>query len=144
MLDAHAAWRWMVEQSAVDTSRIVLYGRSLGGAVTIQLARALCEEADKGLPGARLPAGIIVANTFTSIADTVSSVYPFLRPLMPVVRKRLLRLQWRSVEHIRFVRLPIMMIVGLQDEIVPAAHSMAVGSDQGPCCHPCSLPFRKD
>jgi len=66
MRDAHAAWRWLVGQSRVDATRIVLFGSSLGGAVTIQLARDLCKSKsqDATLP---LPLGVVLMNTFTSI-----------------------------------------------------------------------------
>jgi hypothetical protein len=44
----------------------VLFGSSLGGAVTIQLARDLCKSKsqDATLP---LPLGVVLMNTFTSI-----------------------------------------------------------------------------
>lgn len=117
MRDAHAAWRWLLEQGGVDTTRVVLYGRSLGGAVSIQLARDLCEA---GGP-APLPAGLIVCNTFTSIEAMLAAKYAWLD--WGIVRRRLLRMRWRSVEHIAKVRLPILIIVGLRDEIVPSQHA---------------------
>lgn len=115
MRDAHAAWRWLLQQP-IDTSQIVLYGRSLGGAVAIQLASQLCDVAD-----GPLPAALIVGNTFTSIPDLLDSVYPWLA--WPVVKDRLLRLAWKSIEHIAQVQVPIMFIVSSHDEIVPASHT---------------------
>ena len=64
MQDAHAAWRWLLDQSGVDPTRIVLFGSSLGGAVTIQLARDLCISQEPRTP---LPLGVVLQNTFTSI-----------------------------------------------------------------------------
>lgn len=126
MADALAAWRWLAEKDEprVDRSRIFLYGRSLGGAVTIQLARLLCEEAAASAGGASsalLPAGVLVGNTFTSISEMLGSVYPFLN--FGLIRRHLLRLQWRSIEHIRHVRVPISFMVGTDDELVPPAHT---------------------
>ena len=115
MRDARAAWDWVLGQD-VDTSQVFLYGRSLGGAVSIQLARDLCD-ADS-VP---LPAGLIVGNTFTSIEGVLGSVYPFLD--FEFVKRHLLRLRWRSIEHIQHVRIPILMMVGLRDEIVPSSHT---------------------
>ena len=66
--DARAAWTWLVQQP-VDTSRIILYGRSLGGAVTAQLASQLCKDAANPLP-----AGVILGNTFLSIEDLLGSL----------------------------------------------------------------------
>ena len=113
--DARAAWRWLQDQS-IDTARIVLYGRSLGGAVTVRLARELCE-ADQ----APLPAGVILGNTFTSIEELVGSLYWWLN--WPMLLRRLLRLQWRSIEHIRHIRVPMLLLVSLKDEIVPSHHT---------------------
>ena len=119
MRDAHAAWRWLVQQGDVDNTRIVLYGRSLGGAVTLQLARDLCEM--ETVPGAPLPCGVIVCNTFTSIEAMLSAKYRFLD--WEFVRRRMLRMRWHSIEHVGRVRLPLLFIVGLRDEIVPSFHT---------------------
>ena len=116
MKDARAVWDWALSRGALDKSRLFLYGRSLGGAVAIQLACQLCKE-----QASVVPAGLIVGNTFTSIERLVGKIYPFLN--FEFVRQYMLRLQWRSIEHIRHVTVPIMMIVGLKDEIVPASHT---------------------
>lgn len=73
MRDARAAWAWLLTRP-VDVTKLFLYGRSLGGAVSIQLAKELCEAAG---PACR-PAGVIVGNTFTSIEGLLASIYPFL------------------------------------------------------------------
>merc|ERR1712086_873279 len=109
MRDARAAWKWLLEQhTRIDTSKVVLYGRSLGGAVTIQLARQLCD-ANAVDPKEPLPAGVIVGNTFTSISDLLGSIYPFLNH--PLIKKHLLRLQWRSIDHLPHVRVPCLLFV---------------------------------
>ena len=38
-----------------------------------------------------------------------------------LVRRHLLRLQWRSIEHIAHVTVPLLFIAGMKDEIVPPA-----------------------
>ena len=132
MCDARAAWAWLLQrgkEGKLDARKLVLYGRSLGGAVTIQLARELCDAAagsggsggPVGVVGVVVPAGVIVGNTFTSIEGLLGSVYPFLN--FGFVKKYLLRLQWRSVEHIAKVTAPILMFVGRKDEIVPSGHT---------------------
>ncbi|KAL1524931.1 hypothetical protein AB1Y20_019808 [Prymnesium parvum] len=124
MRDARAAWRWVEKAAAdglIDPAKVFLYGRSLGGAVTIQLAAELCAARASGA-ASLLPAGVIASNTFTSIEDMLGAVYPWLN--WQFVRRWLLRLKWRSIEHIRQVRLPILFIRGLQDEIVPADHTL--------------------
>jgi fermentation-respiration switch protein FrsA (DUF1100 family) len=119
MRDAHAAWRWLVERAGVDADAIVLSGRSLGGAVTIQLARDLCEASEK--PARALPAAVLVSNTFTSIEDMIPAKFSWLD--YQFVRKGLLRMHWRSIDHIQRVCLPLLFIVGMKDEIVPPVHN---------------------
>ena len=136
MRDVRAAWDWLLEQPAVDASQIFLYGRSLGGAVTIQLAAVLCDGAaasGAGVPPPPLPAGVIVCNTFTSIEGLLGSIYPFLN--LEIIKKHLLRLRWRSIEHIGRVTLPILMIVGQRDEIVPSSHTplLKAAATAAPC-----------
>ena len=69
--DAECTLEYLFTRGDIDTSRIVLFGVSLGGAVTIDLAYRLSKER-KEHPGRakRLPIlGAIVENTFTSIPD---------------------------------------------------------------------------
>jgi len=118
MQDAHAAWRWLLDQSGVDPTRIVLFGSSLGGAVTIQLARDLCISQEPRTP---LPLGVVLQNTFTSIEAMLGAKFPWLD--WGFVRRNMLRLRWRSIEHITQVSLPLLFIVGQRDEIVPPVHT---------------------
>ena len=69
----------------------------------------------------RLPAGLIVGNTFTSIEGLLGSIYPFLN--FGFVKTYLLRLKWKSIDHIRLVSIPILFMVSLKDEIVPCRHT---------------------
>jgi len=119
MLDAHAAWRWVVGRVA-RPELIFLYGRSLGGAVSVRLARELCE-AREAAADAPLPAGLILCNTFTSIQAMLAAKYWLLD--WGFVRRYLLRMRWRSIEHIGRVALPLLMMVGDRDEIVPSEHT---------------------
>jgi len=127
--DAHAAWRWLVQAAGVDSSRIVLFGSSLGGAVTIQLARDLCQAAadaaveapSGGAAEAPLPLGVVLQNTFISIEAMLGAKFPWLD--WAFVRRHLLRLHWCSIEHIAHVSVPLLFIIGQRDEIVPPHHS---------------------
>lgn len=60
-IDAQCAIDYILERTDVDTSRIILFGRSLGGAVAIDLASRL-EYRNKIW-------ALVVENTFTSIPD---------------------------------------------------------------------------
>ncbi|XP_011078059.1 protein bem46 isoform X2 [Sesamum indicum] len=68
-LDAQAALDHLVQRTDIDTSRIVVFGRSLGGAVGAMITR---NNPDK-------VAALILENTFTSILDMAGVVFPFLK-----------------------------------------------------------------
>eukprot|EP00292_Cryptomonas_paramecium_P011032 CAMPEP_0113711170 /NCGR_PEP_ID=MMETSP0038_2-20120614/30597_1 /TAXON_ID=2898 /ORGANISM="Cryptomonas paramecium" /LENGTH=323 /DNA_ID=CAMNT_0000637375 /DNA_START=60 /DNA_END=1027 /DNA_ORIENTATION=- /assembly_acc=CAM_ASM_000170 len=105
-LDAEAALDLLLARpDVVDPAAIFLFGRSLGGAVAIDLA-ARREEAVRGL---------VVENTFTGIEELVKFLSPAL--CRPVLRN--LSSKWDSVGVIRQIRRPILFLSGRADEIVP-------------------------
>ena len=68
--DADAAWRYLTETRGVATQDIVIFGRSLGGAVAAQLAGQL---------GTGTPAGaLILESTFSSARDFAREAFPLL------------------------------------------------------------------
>jgi uncharacterized protein len=100
--DARAAWNWLDarQASGLDQS-LVLLGESLGGAVAVNLAaRAPC-------------AGLILQSTFSSAQDMSHLFFPLglLRPLAGV--------RFDSLEGIKKVAAPKLVIHGNADEIVP-------------------------
>lgn len=87
------------EHPRLDPTKIVPFGRSLGGAVAIALAKRRPKEV----------AAVIVENTFTSIGDMVDHLMPVLIPIKSLV----LRLKWDSLTDIKQVRQPILFIAGM-------------------------------
>ena len=102
-LDATAAWDYLVKERQIPPSQIVLFGRSLGGAVAAWLA---VEQA---------PAALILESTFTSVPDMGARLYPFL----PV--RLLARIHYNTKDRIRQVKCPVLVVHSPQDEIVPYA-----------------------
>jgi fermentation-respiration switch protein FrsA (DUF1100 family) len=100
-LDAEAAWHYLRARRGMPARRIVVFGRSLGGAVAVRLAVS------------HPPAALIVESTFTSLADMASEIYPFL----PV--RWLLRFEYDSLERIAALRCPLMVIHSVEDDLVP-------------------------
>jgi len=91
----------------VDKTRILVLGRSLGGAVSVYV----CEQNPDKVKG------LILENTFTSIPDMVDVVMPWVAPLKSLV----LRIGWQSVERIPSITTPILFISGRSDELIPPA-----------------------
>lgn len=121
-LDAEAALRFILKHPKIDAAKIFLFGRSLGGAVAFHLA----QYAEKQ----HLPlAGVIVENTFTSIADMVDHLMAFLAP----VKNLVLRIGWNSANIVPTIQSPILYVAGAKDVLVPHKHMlqlyrMSVGS----------------
>jgi fermentation-respiration switch protein FrsA (DUF1100 family) len=102
-LDAEAALKFVRQHPDIDPAKIVLFGESLGGAVSTYLA-------------ARHPdqiRALILENTFTSIPDMIPAVLPLLRPVSFLSTNK-----WNSVEAIANVTCPILFLTGLKDELV--------------------------
>lgn len=104
-LDASAARRWL---SSYEPRRIVLYGESLGTGVAVWLAT----EAEVG--------GVILDAPYTSTADIAKGLFPYL----PVTL--LMRDQFRSVDRIARLRVPLLVLHGDRDGVVPIALSEAL------------------
>lgn len=99
-LDARAAWDYLVDKRHEAPERIIIFGKSLGGAPAVDLATQV------------EPAGLIVQSGFTSAGDMAAAVLPFL-PRM------LLRTKLDSLSKIAQVACPKLFIHSQADEIVP-------------------------
>ncbi len=100
-VDAESAWLYLVEQRGVAPHDIVIFGRSLGGAIASWLAARY----DAG--------GVIVESSFTSAADMAASLYPFLPA------RYLVRLKYPADEYITHARSPVLVVHSRDDEIIP-------------------------
>ncbi|KAG2638288.1 hypothetical protein PVAP13_2NG583400 [Panicum virgatum] len=117
--DAQAALDHLAQRKDIDTSRIVIFGRSLGGAVGAVLAKNNPEKV----------AALILENTFTSILDMAGIMLPFLRWFIggssskgPKLLNCVVRSPWSTLDIVGEVKQPILFLSGLQDELVPPSH----------------------
>jgi fermentation-respiration switch protein FrsA (DUF1100 family) len=111
--DAQAAWRWLGERQP-DASRRFIYGHSLGGAVAIDLAARLSAD------GAQV-GGLIAESTFTTLADVAAALTSEWLPT-----KLILSQKFDSVDKIGRVRMPVFIVHGVGDRMVPARFSEAL------------------
>lgn len=98
--DGRAAMRFLTEKIGIPNEQIILFGESLGGAVAVEIA---AEEP---------VAAVILESTFTTLRDLAHSVYRFL-PEAAVPDS------YRSIDLIRRLKAPVLVIHGTEDEIVP-------------------------
>ncbi|XP_042438323.1 alpha/beta hydrolase domain-containing protein WAV2-like [Zingiber officinale] len=125
IMDAQAALDHLIQRTDIDTSRIVVFGRSLGGAVGAMLAR---NNPDK-------VSAIILENTFTSILDMAAIMFPFLKwfigsngPKGPKILNYFVRSPWSTIDIIDKIEQPILFLSGLRDELVPPSHMQMLRS----------------
>ncbi|OII70741.1 uncharacterized protein cubi_00886 [Cryptosporidium ubiquitum] len=111
-LDAKAAFEYVLSRTdVVDKNMIFVYGHSIGGAVTIDLASKYNIT------------GIILENTFTDIGSIALRVYPIFK-YFGFLFKVIQRLKFDSISKISRVKSPILFVVGSEDEIIPPTHSI--------------------
>ncbi len=105
-LDAEAAWDYLTKEKGFDPSRIVIFGRSLGGAVAAELA--MQHEAG----------GLVIESGFTSVPDLGSRLFPHL----PV--RLISRFQYATIKKIGRISMPKLIIHSPDDEIIPFQQGM--------------------
>ncbi len=98
--DARAAWQWLAAR-APDAPRLV-FGHSLGGALAVQLAASVGDEA-----------GLIVENTFTSIPEVVRTFKWGWLPVAPLITQRL-----DAAARIAEVGAPVLVVHGSADSLI--------------------------
>ncbi len=98
--DARAAAQMLAKQANVDEAKLVLMGRSLGGAIVIQLAAEI------------QPRGLVIESTFSSLKQVASHHYPKLAWLVP-------KDKLNSVEMINSYNGPLLLSHGTRDQTIP-------------------------
>jgi len=107
-LDAAAAWGYLVKERGTAPDRIVIFGRSLGGAVAARLAAQV------------KPGALILESTFTSARDMAAQMFPYL----PV--RWLARFRYDTLAAIKDVRCPVLVSHSRQDEMIPFSHGRRI------------------
>ena len=103
-LDARAALAYLHSRDDINNEKIIFFGRSLGSAVAVHLA---LEEKCRAL---------ILETPFTSILEMGKKLYPYL----PV--SLLLQTKYDSLAKIKNIKVPILVMHGDQDKLVPFEH----------------------
>lgn len=111
--DARAAHRFLVDEAGVRPDRLLYYGESLGAAVATRLAAE------------RPPGGLVLRSPFIDLASVGRVHYPFL----PV--RALLKDRYPVAELLPEVAVPITVVYGTRDSIVPPEQSRAVAATAG-------------
>jgi fermentation-respiration switch protein FrsA (DUF1100 family) len=114
-LDAEAAWRYLAKERHVSSTEIILFGRSLGGAIAARLAQN------------HTPKALLIESTFTSVPDIAANIYPFLPARL------LARFDYNTGEYIKRINCPILVIHSINDDLIPFSHGRQLfEAAQGP------------
>ncbi|KAJ3441444.1 protein abhd13 [Anaeramoeba flamelloides] len=103
--DAEAALQYLFKCEKIDTSKIIIFGRSLGGAVAIHLAASH--------PNDERIKAVIVENTFTDITNMSIHLFKFVKYF-----KFLINLKFDSINYISKITQPILFLSGKMDTLV--------------------------
>ena len=98
--DAETSIQWLNEQG-VNNNQIILYGESLGSGVAVEIGKENNFNS------------IILESPFTSIENSAKIYYPYL----PV--KLLLKDRYDSINKIKMINTPILIMHGKKDDVVP-------------------------
>ena len=102
--DAQTAFEYLIEKRKLTERSIVVYGKSIGGNVAVDL----CSKVK--------PAALISDSAFTSAVDMGKKLFPFL----PV--KWLISVKYDALSKIKNIFIPKLIIHAEDDEIIPFQH----------------------
>jgi len=106
--DAEAAWQHLTHERAVAPSRIVVFGRSVGGSVAAWLAAN------------REPGALIVESSFSSLPALAAELYWFL----PV--RWLSRFRYPTADYVAAADCPVLVVHSRDDDIIPFHHGREI------------------
>lgn len=109
-LDAQRVVKHLTEEDTqYMKSSVILYGRSLGGAVAIYISATM----------SKAVLGLILENTFLSIRKCVPHIFPLLRFFTMFVHQR-----WELEQLLSLIpdSIPVLLLSARKDEIVPPEH----------------------
>jgi len=102
--DADAAFGFLTEQMDISPGSVILWGRSLGGAVAAQSA-------------ARHPAGmLILESTFTSMTDAANDLFLWVPGF--VLRNH----AYNTLNYLEEISIPTLVIHSVDDEVIDFSH----------------------
>lgn len=107
-LDAQAAWDYLIITRGIPADRIIVFGRSLGGAVGAWLGVQ------------HTPAAVIIESSFSSGVDMAHRLYPFLPARL------ITRLHYPVADYAARLDCPVLVVHSRHDEIIPFTMGKAI------------------
>ena len=103
-LDAEAAWNYLVGEKEIAPGQVIVWGRSLGGAIAARTA-------------AHHRVGIVVVeSTFTSLKDLADDLFTWVPAWL------LTNYAYETAHYLENLDVPVLVIHSRDDEIIPFHH----------------------
>jgi fermentation-respiration switch protein FrsA (DUF1100 family) len=102
-IDVKRAWKYLVEERRIPPEKIIVWGRSLGGAIATYLASKVA------------PAALVLESTFTSLPDLTDELYW-------IPDKSWVAVQYPSLDRIRSIRVPHLHAHSPHDDLIGFHH----------------------
>lgn len=100
-IDARAYYNWLISEKKYEPEHIIIFGRSLGGAIAVDLAsKVKC-------------GGLIIESSFTSALEMGKRIFPFF----PI--NLLLKYRFDSLSKISTINCPVLITHSPQDNTIP-------------------------
>jgi len=104
--DAEAAWQYLVNERGISPDNIIVFGRSLGGAVASWL---VCQYE---------PKAFVIESTFTTANDVAEEHFPH------VPARMLSRFHYNVLENIKKVTCPVLIVHSRNDKVIDIHHGI--------------------
>lgn len=103
--DAEAAYYYLITQKDFPPDKIIIYGRSIGTGVAVELAtKHPCR-------------GLVLEAPYTSLKKLANEKIPFFRPSW------YMRYHFNNLAKINNVKCPVIFFHGSKDTLIPASHT---------------------
>jgi hypothetical protein len=99
--DVDAAWRYLVDKRRIPPGKIVIVGRSLGGALAAHAAAEF------------KPVALVLESAFTSVPDMACKLMPW------IYSKHLLKYVLSTLDKLSDVKCPVLVVASHDDRLVP-------------------------
>ncbi|MBS3789203.1 alpha/beta hydrolase [Candidatus Bipolaricaulota bacterium] len=106
--DVIAAHQYLTEEKGFTSAQIVVWGRSIGGAAAVELARR------------ESPYAVILQSTFTSLTERIQE----MAPIIPV--KPLSKFGYPNLAKLGSIDSPILIVHSVDDNLIPFSHGQAL------------------
>jgi len=112
--DIFGVWEYLTKIKKIPQKKIIVYGHSMGGAVSTKLISILINKKEK------LPLALILDGTFSNVIDMGNHIIPFCGHFATYKYDNI-----KNLKHING-KLPIMVMHSKDDETVPYSQSIKI------------------